>query len=180
MSIKKLLFTTLIFINLIIFASSASSQEKTDSETEKPESQKQDQPEARNMMKFADDAKFQNARHFYKMKMHDHALREFNEYIEIFINGNHRREVFLAMGSIYFDRFEYLRAIKSYGRLFEEFSNTDEGVEGYFRMGTCYQKMGYDEKAVEIYKAILEEYSSSRFADQAKIQVELIEILKKD
>jgi TolA-binding protein len=90
----------------------------------------------------ADDLKFQNGMSFINLKMYDKAIETFNEYLEIYYNGNHRHEAYRQIAGIYFSRLEYLRAIDNYRALYEEFSNTESGIEAYFNIGICYNKMG--------------------------------------
>jgi TolA-binding protein len=125
----------------------------------------------------ADDVKFQNGLGFIKLKMYDKALETFNEYLEIYYNGNHRNEAFKYIAEIYFNRLEYARAIKYYSALYEEFSNSEPGVEAFFNTGICYMKMGYDKKASEVFNEIVENHRESAFRQQAELQLDMLNIL---
>ena len=81
----------------------------------------------------ADDVKFQNGLGFIRLKMYDKALETFNEYLEIYYNGNHRNEAYKYIAEIYFNRLEYLKAIDYYRALYEEFSNTEPRGGGLFQ-----------------------------------------------
>lgn len=139
----------------------------------------QEGPGVSELKRVADTAKFENGMLFFKMKEYDRALVEFNEYLEIYINGIHRKEAYRNVGKIHFDRMDYTSASKAYISLSEEFNHTEEGVEAYYNLGICNSKMGYDAKALEIFKAIIEEYPDSNYAYQAKIQIEVLDIVKK-
>lgn len=125
----------------------------------------------------ADDVKFQNGLGFIKLKMYDKALETFNEYLEIYYNGNHRNEAYKYIAEIYFNRLEYARAIQYYRALYEEFSNTEPGVEAFFNTGICYMKMGYDKKASEVFNEIIENHRESAFRQQAELQLDMLNIL---
>jgi TolA-binding protein len=125
----------------------------------------------------ADDVKFQNGLGFIKLKMYDKALETFNEYLEIYNNGNHRNEAYKYIAEIYFNRLEYLKAIDYYRSLYEEFSNTEAGVEAYFNTGICYMKMGYDKKASEVFNEIIENHRESAYRQQAELQLDMLNIL---
>ncbi len=130
-----------------------------------------------NLDKIADDLKYENSVRFIKLNRHDRAIEELNEYLEIFIHGTHRNEAFKNIAEIYFNRFEYQKALKVYRSLFEEFSNSEEGIEAYYNIGICYSKMGYNKKAEEIFKSIITDYSGSGFAYSAQIQIDLLKII---
>ena len=125
----------------------------------------------------ADDVKFQNGLGFIKLKMYDKALETFNEYLEIYYNGNHRNEAYKYIAEIYFNRLEYARAIQYYRALYEEFSNTEPGVEAFFNTGICYMKMGYDKEASEVFNEIIENHRESAFRQQAELQLDMLNIL---
>lgn len=125
----------------------------------------------------ADDAKFQNGLGFIKLKMYDKALETFNEYLEIYYNGNHRNEAYKYIAEIYFNRLEYARAIKYYTALYEEFSNSEPGIEAFFNTGICYMKMGYDKKASEVFNEIIENHRESAYRQQAELQLDMLNIL---
>lgn len=163
----------LFFISLILIMSHQAAPAQGAKEPLDPKKESLD------LKKEADDIKFENGMQFARMGLMKQALRELNEYLEVYIHGIHRKEAFLKIARIHFDRYDYIKALKTYTSLYEEFSHTEEGVEAYFQMGICYQKMGYDDKAVEIFKSLQEDYPNSAFALQAKSQLELIEILQK-
>ncbi len=137
-----------------------------------------EEPATTDHRRIADDIKFENARHFYDLKLYDKSLRELNEYLEIYMNGSHRKEAFWTAATIYFNRFNYEKAAKNYNSLYEEFSSSEEGVRAYYRTGICYLKMGYDEKAAEVFKSIMEDYPNSEFASQSRTQLDLMDILQ--
>ncbi len=137
----------------------------------------QENGEEINLAAIADNLKFENAKHFYDMKLYDKSLREMNEYLEIYTNGVHRKAAFMTIGSIHFKRFDYPRAVKAYSSLYEEFSNSDEGIQGYFNVAICYQKMGSDKKAREILKEIIEDHPDSRESAMARTQMDLLDII---
>jgi len=124
------------------------------------------------------DIKYQNAVLLYNIKRFDVALREFKEYIEIYLNGNHRKDVYQKIASIYFERFDYIQSIKAYRTLYEEFSSSEEGIGAYYQMGICYRKIGYDKKAIIIFKSIIKDYPNSNYAYLSKIQIDLHDILR--
>ncbi len=136
----------------------------------------QEQRQEEDLRKMADDLKFQNGTQFYELKLYDKCLREMNEYLEIYMNGQHRREALWIVGSIYFDRFNYQKAIKSYQSLYREFSGDEDGIKGHYQTGICYLKMGYTKKARKVFNEIIEDHSESTFYSKAKTQLELIEI----
>jgi TolA-binding protein len=130
------------------------------------------------LKKIADDIKFQNGLQFYTLGMEHKALEEFKEYLEIFINGTHRKEAHSYIAKIYFDRQEYPLSIKANRSLFEEYSHSEEGIEAYFQIGLCYQKMGNNRKAGEIFNTIIRDYPDSNYAYRARIYSDIAEILK--
>ena len=130
------------------------------------------------LKKIADDIKFHNGFQFYTLGMEQKALEEFKEYLEIFINGTHRKEVYSYIAKIYFDRQEYPLSIKANRSLFEEYSHSEEGVAAYFQIGICYQKMGNSKKAGEIFKTIIRDYPDSNYAYRARIYSDIAELLK--
>jgi TolA-binding protein len=132
--------------------------------------------DGQNLDVLADNLKFQNGVEFMKLKIYDKALETFNEYLEIYYNGNHRHEAFKNIAEIYSSRLDYLKAIANYRSLYEEFSTTESGVEAYFNIGICYYKMGYEKKAAGIFNDILENHSSSAYARQAKLQLDILNI----
>ncbi|MFH0974486.1 MAG: tetratricopeptide repeat protein [Spirochaetota bacterium] len=128
--------------------------------------------------RFTDHTQFANANEFYKLKKYDTALMLFTEYLEIYINGAHRKEAYKNVALIYFEQFNYIKSIKSFNSLYEEYSNSEEGIEAYFMSGICYQKMGFLDNAKQIFLSLIEEHPDSNFAYQAKIKLDLIEILE--
>jgi TolA-binding protein len=138
----------------------------------------EDKAAGENLDVLADNLKFQNGVEFLKLKMNEKALETFGEYLEVFYNGNHRHEAYKRIAEIYFNRLEYLKAIDNYRLLYEEFSNTESGVEAYFNIGICYNKMGYEKKAAEIFTEIVEYHPASAYARQARVQLELLNILE--
>lgn len=147
------------------------------------QNQGQPQPQAKELKtdlnKFADDTAYENANQFYKLKNYNLALGFFTEYIEIYLNGIHRKEVHKKIALIYFEQFNYIKSIKAFNSLYEEFSNSEEGIEAYFMTGICYQKMGFLDNAKRVFKSIIEEHPESSFNPQAKIKLDLLEILEK-
>ncbi len=133
--------------------------------------------EPRTLDALADDVKFQNGLGFIKLKMYDKALETFNEYLEIYYNGNHRNEAYKYIAEIYFNRLEYNRAIEYYRSLYEEFSTTEPGIEAFFNTGICYMKMGYDKKASEVFNEIIENHRESAYRQQAELQLDMLNIL---
>jgi TolA-binding protein len=131
-----------------------------------------------NLDVLADDLKFQNSVEFAKIRMFDRAIESFNEYLEIYYNGNHRHEAYKNIADIYFGRLEYGKAINYYRSLYEEFSTTESGIEAYFNIGICYNKMGYEKKASEVFKDIVENHAESSYAEQAKLQLDLLNIIQ--
>ncbi len=136
----------------------------------------QEQRQEDDLRRMADDLKFQNGTHFYELKLYDKCLREMNEYLEIYVNGQHRREALWIVGSIHFDRFNYQKAIKSYQALYREFPGEEDGIKGHYQTGICYLKMGYMKKARKVFNEILEDHSESTYYSKAKTQLELIDI----
>ena len=134
--------------------------------------------EPENLDIIADNQKFENARQFLSLGMLDKALVELNEYLEIYNRGIHRNEAFSSLAKIYRDRFDYQRAIRTYQRQFEEFSNSDEGIAAFFQIGICYSKMGYYAEAENIFRRIIREHPSSIYSPQARVQLELMDILR--
>ena len=131
-----------------------------------------------NLKRIADDIKFQNGLQFYTLKNEEKAIEEFREYLEIFINGIHRKEAHAYIAKIYFDRQEYPLSIKANRSLFEEYSHSEEGIEAYFHIGLCHQKMGNHRKAQEVFRTIIRDYPDSNQAYRARIYADIAEILK--
>lgn len=160
----------LTLLLLVITAATLSGQQN---------SQIQDQTQEEDLSKIADDLKYENGMHFYDMKLYDKSLRELNEYLEIYINGLHRKEALWTIGTIYFKKFDYPRAVKSYKSLYEEFSTSEEGVKAYYHTGICYLKMGFSEKAEKVFSTIMEDHPDSPYSSQARTQITLIRIMEK-
>ncbi len=131
------------------------------------------------LKKFSDDTAYENANQFFKLRNYNLALELFTEYLEIYLNGIHRKEANKKIALIYFEQFNYIKSIKIFNSIYEEFSNSEEGIEAYFMTGICYQKMGFFENAKRIFKSITEEYPESSFNPHAKMKLDLIEILEK-
>ena len=127
---------------------------------------------------FSDNTNYENANQFYNLKRFDLANELFNEYLEIYPNGLHRKEAYKKIALMLFEKFNYLKSIKVFNSLYEEFSNSEEGIEAYFMTGICYQKMGFTEKAKQIFNSLIEEHPESNFAPQARTKLDLIEILE--
>jgi TolA-binding protein len=122
---------------------------------------------------------YENGYNLLKMKMPDKALLRFGEYLELFPEGAYRRDALMNMGDIYLSRFDYQKALKYYQYLYQEFSSDEEGIGGYFQMGICNSRMGNAKKAEEIFRNIIEMYPASRYAQKAKTQLDIDEIIKK-
>ena len=137
----------------------------------------QDAAEEPDLARIADDLKYENARHFYDMKLYNQSLRDMNEYLEVYIQGAHRKEAFMTIADIHFKRFEYRKAVKAYTSLYGEYSTSDEGIQAYFNAAVCHEKMGNEKKAREIYKSIMEDHPDSQQASMARTQIELLGIL---
>ncbi len=129
------------------------------------------------LKRVADDTKFEQAMQFYTMRDTRRAMQEFNEYLEVYINGVHRNEAYRNIARIYFDRFEYEKSIRAYTSIYEDSANTEEGIEAYYKSAICYQKMGDDLKAQDIYQSIITLHPYSNFAYLSKIQMDLIKIV---
>ena len=128
--------------------------------------------------KISDNLKFKNGVHFIKLGRIEKAKEVFLEYLELFPQGIHRHEAYEQLAEIYFKKFDLQKAIKMYKYLYEEFNNSEDGVRAYFKIGLCYKKMGYNKKAIEIFKTIISEHSQSAYSHQAKMQIDLIDILQ--
>jgi TolA-binding protein len=126
----------------------------------------------------ADDSRFDNAYQLYKLRHYDKALGNLSEYLEVSPDGAHRKEAFRIIGDIYLSRFDYARALKYYSALYEEFSTDEEGIGGYYQTGICYSRMGKTDKAVEVFKMIIEQYPASTYAQKARTQLDLEELVK--
>jgi TolA-binding protein len=147
------------------------------------QAQVQTQPPAKeekiDLGRFTDNTAYENASQFYKLKKFDIALELFTEYLEIYLNGVHRKEAFKKVALIYFEQFNYIKSIKALNLLYEEYNNSEEGIEAYFMTGICYQKMGFLDNAKQVFKTLMEEHPESNFAYQSKVKLDLIEILEK-
>jgi len=138
----------------------------------------QDAEKELNLEKIADDWKFRNGIQFIQLKKYDLAMQELQEYLEIYTDGIHRNEAYTHMAGIYFQGYNYQKAIEVYKSLYEEFGNTEEGIGAYYKTGICYQKMGYDSMAVMVFREIINEHPDSRYAYKSQIQMDLLSILK--
>jgi TolA-binding protein len=143
------------------------------------QAQEQKKEEKINLEVLSDNAQFEYASHLYRLNRYEKALQLFTEYLEIYYNGLHRKEAYKNIASIYFREFDYIKSIKVYRSLYEEFSNSEEGIEGLFMTGICYQKMGFHGKAREVFQSVIDDHPGSNFAYQAKIKLDVIEILEK-
>jgi len=152
---KKCIFITVLLWALCVFA-------------EEPE----------NLDIIADNQKFDNAKLFISLGLPQKAIVQLNEYLEIYNKGLHRSEALSLLAKIYCDRFDYQRGIRIYKKQFEEFSNSDDGIAAFFQIGVCYSKMGYDAKAEDVFKRIIKEYPSSIYSGQARVQLDLMNILR--
>ncbi|MBN2401273.1 MAG: tetratricopeptide repeat protein [Spirochaetes bacterium] len=146
---------------------------------EQIQQQPQQKEESIDLGRFSDNTHHENANQFYKLKKFDIALELFTEYLEIYLNGLHRKYAYKKIALIYFEQFNYIKSIKSFKSLYEEYSNSEEGIEAFFMTGICYQKMGFYNNAKQVFKTLMEEHPESNFAYQAKIKLDLIEILEK-
>ncbi|MCP4130690.1 MAG: tetratricopeptide repeat protein [bacterium] len=169
----RLVFST-VTIFLLLFTALLFAQENQENKKKKAP------PKQLNLEKAADDMKFRNGIQFIKLNRDDKAIEALNEYLEIYYNGIHRHEAYKRLAEIAINKFDYQEAIKIYRSLFEEFSNSTEGVEAYYRIGLCYKKMGYDKKALRVFKEILSNFSDSDYAEQARIQVDMLKILNEN
>lgn len=130
------------------------------------------------LIKDSDNRKYENALTFLRLEQTDKALREFNEYLEIFSAGDHRIESYKSIAKIYFERFDYIKALKYYEALYEEFSGTSDGIEAYYNAAMCSIKMGNYTKASDVFKSIIYEYPDSNFAHLSKVNLDLLEIIQ--
>ena len=137
----------------------------------------QNMAEEPDLSRIADDLKYENARHFYDMKLYDQSLRDMNEYLEVFSRGFHRKEAYMTIADIHFKRYEYRKAARAYTRLYEEFNTSDEGLQAFFNAAICHEKMGNEKKAGEIYTQILEDHPDSQQATMAQTQMEILGII---
>jgi TolA-binding protein len=103
---------------------------------------------------------------------------QINSMGEIYINGQHKKEAYKKIALIYFEQFNYIKSIKALKSIYEEFSSSEEGIEAYFMTGICYQKMGFLDNAKQVFRSLIEEHPESNFAYQAKIKLDLIDILE--
>jgi TolA-binding protein len=122
---------------------------------------------------------YENGLSLYKMKNYDKALLLFGEYLELYPEGAFRKDALRNMGDIYLSRFDYQKALKYYQYLYQEYNSEEEGIGGYFQMGICYSRMGNSKKAVDIFKDIIDTYPASRYAQKARTQLDVEDIIKK-
>ncbi len=136
----------------------------------------QEPAEEPDLGRMADDLTYDNARYFFEMRLYDRALERMNEYLEIHIDGIHRKEAYMAIADIHYRRFDYRKAARAYTGLYEEFSGSDEGIQGYLNAGICHDKMGNGRKARGIFNAIIEDHPDSRQAAMARTQLEIMDL----
>jgi TolA-binding protein len=129
------------------------------------------------LRKIEDDTAFSNGIHFLKLGQKKKGLLVLKEYLEVYIDGNHRGEAYLHIAKLYFEQFDYTQAIATYESLYQEMGSTEEGVQGYYLMGICYQKMGYTEKAKAVFNSILIHHSDTSLAQQARMQLEVMKLV---
>ncbi len=172
---KNLLLSLALTLTLIAMIPAAAHAQEQDQDQEQVKGK--DKVKTYDLEKVADNLKYNNALQFIRLNLQDKALQEFQEYLEVYIHGNNRADAYRHVAGIYFSRFDYQRAVKLYRELYEEFNNTEPGIEGFFNMGICYKKMGYDKKAEEIFSYIAGNYTYSNFASQARLQLDLINII---
>jgi TolA-binding protein len=122
---------------------------------------------------------YENGLSLYKMKNNDKALLLFAEYLELYPEGAFRKDALRNIGDIYLSRFDYQKALKYYQYLYQEYNSEEEGIGGYFQMGICYSRMGNSKKAVDIFKDIIDTYPASRYAQKARTQLDIEDIIKK-
>lgn len=120
--------------------------------------------------RIADDARFGNAYYLVTIGRKDKAITLLSEYIEVYIDGAHRKKAILTIGDIYYERFEYLRASNFYMMLFEEYPDSEEGVEAYYRTGLCSIKMGDRDKAASVFQDIVENYQGFAASEKAGLE----------
>jgi TolA-binding protein len=137
----------------------------------------QTKDEKENLSLFSDNVYFENANQLYKLKNYDKALEYFQEYLEIYIGGIHRKEAYKYIADIYFQQFLYIKSIKAYNALHEEYSGSEEGIEAYYMTGICYQKMGLFDRAKNIFKSVIEEHPESNYSFQSRIKLDMIDII---
>jgi TolA-binding protein len=126
----------------------------------------------------ADEMKFQNGLQLFELREYGKSLVEFSEYLEIYRHGIHRKEAYMRIAGIHFDAFEYEKAARFYHACYEEFPGSEEGVEAYYRVGICYGKMGFDKKAREIFSEIIRIHSGSNYSYNAKLQMDLMDLVE--
>ncbi len=139
---------------------------------------KKEKDSSMNLDLIADDFKFGNAMQFIKMERFVRGLEELQEYLEIYTEGRHRYEAYREIEIIFFDKFNYLAAIKINKKIYEEFGKSEEGVSAFYRIGICFNKMGYSEDSVNTFKRIISEHPESIYAESAMTQIELLTILE--
>ncbi|MFW6365940.1 MAG: tetratricopeptide repeat protein [Spirochaetota bacterium] len=129
------------------------------------------------LSRIADDTRFNNAYYFVTMDMPEKAALYLGEYIEVYQDGIHRKEALMALGDIYYQKFEYERARSYYMMLFEEYPNTEQGVEAYYRSALCFIKMGMPEKADAVFTDIVDNYPQYTAAENARLQRDIESML---
>ncbi len=136
------------------------------------------QEKSKSFERVSDDMKFSNGVNFIKLGNNKKAMQELHEYLEIYLNGTHRHEALQHIAEMHFKNYDYLKAIAVYKKLYEEFSSTEEGLKAFFTIGLCYKKIGYDDKAMRVFKTLVKNYPGTSYAFQAKLQLNLLEIIK--
>lgn len=148
----------LVSILLIICAGASSAQNGTD--------------------RIADDMRYDNAFQFYRLEQYAKAQILFEEYLEVFTDGVHRESAYAALGRIHFTAYRYPKAVKVFLGHYEEFSTTEDGVQAYFNAGVCYQKMGMKKEALDVFNRIVEDYPTYQAAQAARMQLDVMDVLK--
>jgi TolA-binding protein len=128
--------------------------------------------------KMADDLRYDNAYQFYRLARYDQAVRLFEEYLEVYTDGSHRIDAYNYSARIYFQNYDYRKALKAYLSLYEEYSEMEEGLSAYYNAGVCYLKMGMKREAANIFKRISDEHPASMSARNARVQLDVEDIVK--
>jgi TolA-binding protein len=128
--------------------------------------------------RIADDMRYDNAFQFYRLEQYAKAQILFEEYLEVFTDGVHRESAYAALGRIHFTAYRYPKALKVFLGHYEEFSTTEDGVQAYFNAGVCYQKMGMKKEALAVFNRIVEDYPTYQAAQAARMQLDVMDVLK--
>ncbi len=136
----------------------------------------QENSEESGLRKASDRMRFDNALQFYNLKKYEEALKHFNEYLEVYYNGNYRSDAYRYIAEIYLQKFRYLDAIDIYDRMFREFSNDESGVNACYSKGICYLKMGYENQARDVFNYIMSSHPGTKAAVNSEIQIELLKL----